>query len=162
VRGRELVLSCTLPGDPFAWMRAVHHCSSGEYTNPTPYQRWLERTEKAVRARWRLPDEPGRLRAKYPEPLDEPVSVEMAFWLTRPQRRPRAVPEGLWSRPACPAVGDEDVDNLAAAVLDAMGRARVYTDDSRVSGLRVVKVLCAPGEQPRSVVRVYRWRGGAR
>ncbi len=78
-------------------------------------------------------------------PLDEPVTVDVRFYLPMPASRPAAVRRiGLAVRSTKP-----DVDKLARAVLDAMTAAGVWTDDSRVTRLTVAKLETTgtPGAQ---------------
>jgi Holliday junction resolvase RusA-like endonuclease len=71
-----------------------------------------------------------------PEPLRGPLSVSLVFVMPRPKSRK----VGYWhtSRP--------DADNLAKAVLDALGDAVIWCDDSQVAWLVVKKLYAAaPG-----------------
>lgn len=65
-----------------------------------------------------------------PEPLRGPLSVKLTFHMPRPKSRKGDV----WhsSRP--------DADNLAKAVLDAMGDAGIWGDDAQVAWLSAKKL----------------------
>ena len=83
-------------------------------------------------------------------PIDGPVRLVMLFALPRPTKPSRRWPIGANSG---------DVDKLARAVMDALTDAGVWTDDARVTDLRVVKDY--PGEPvaqstPGVLVRVWR------
>jgi Holliday junction resolvase RusA-like endonuclease len=68
-----------------------------------------------------------------PEPLRGPLSVRLTFHMPRPKSRKGDV----WhtSRP--------DADNLAKAVLDALGDARIWCDDAQVACLSAKKFYAA-------------------
>jgi Holliday junction resolvase RusA-like endonuclease len=79
----------------------------------------------------------------YPE---GPVTVRIIFYLPRPasitvkhRREPTVRP---------------DVDKLTRAVLDALTKARVYTDDAQVCELRVKKQYALA--EPGALIKIYR------
>jgi Holliday junction resolvase RusA-like endonuclease len=42
-----------------------------------------------------------------------------------------------------------DADNLAKAILDGMTQGRAWGDDDQVVLLKVIKLWCAEGDEPR-------------
>lgn len=146
---RELILALTLSGPPMAWARARDLGEDG-YANPLRYSRWLSATGRALGKEWRGED--GRRK----DPIDGPVAVELLFLLKRPARRPSSVPVELWRLDRCPAIGRQDVDNLAAAIFDAITRAGWWTDDTRAASLHAAKAwLPADDDNERTEIRVY-------
>ncbi len=93
-------------------------------------------------------------------PLDEPVVVEIETHHARPKRLRRQMDRGTG---ALPYQGKPDADNVAKLVLDALTKARVWVDDTRVARLVVERLylpFSAGGHEvgaPRTVVRVRRW-----
>jgi crossover junction endodeoxyribonuclease RusA len=69
-----------------------------------------------------------------------PVNVELLFVL----RRPVATPKKLTP----PAIKKPDIDKLARAILDAIGSAGMWRDDSQVVALMAFKKLAGFGETP--------------
>lgn len=67
-------------------------------------------------------------------PLDEPVELWIVAWHTPPKARRRKRDA---NSPALPYTGKPDADNLAKLVMDAMTRAGVWVDDTRVHRLVV-------------------------
>lgn len=98
-------------------------------------------SSKAVKP-WResirqaLLDDAGLPRATF----DGAVIVELRFVLRRPASTPK--------RKTPPAVKRPDIDKLARAVLDAVGSAGVWRDDSQVTQLTAMKRLAAIDETP--------------
>lgn len=98
-------------------------------------------SSKAVKP-WResiraaLLDDDGRPRATF----DSAVIVELRFVLRRPASTPK--------RRTPPAVKKPDIDKLARAVLDAIGSAGVWHDDSQVTQLAAMKRLAGIDETP--------------
>ena len=92
--------------------------------------------------------------------LDEPVTVEIETFHARPARLRRKADRGS---PALPFVGKPDGDNVAKLVLDALTKAGVWRDDTRVADLVVRRrYLPLDGEGnevgvPRTSVVVRRW-----
>ena len=93
--------------------------------------------------------------------LDEAVSVEIETWHARPADLRRRKDRG--SGPL-PFLGKPDADNVAKLVLDALTKAGVWRDDTRVSDL-VVRRRYLPLDQdghevgePRTSV-VVEWSG---
>jgi Holliday junction resolvase RusA-like endonuclease len=66
--------------------------------------------------------------------LDEAVAVEIATWHRRPQTMKRKKDAGDGARFF---VGKPDADNIAKLVLDALTKAGIWTDDTRVADLVV-------------------------
>jgi crossover junction endodeoxyribonuclease RusA len=81
--------------------------------------------------------------------VTEPVTIEVVFYLPRPQylltkgKAPLAVPH----------TKKPDVDKLARACKDALTGV-VWTDDAQVTDLIARKRYCAAGEFPRATIRV--------
>lgn len=97
-------------------------------------------SSKAV-APWRA-DIRDRLLAEHAGdgPIDGALAVCLVFVMPRPASTPKR------STPA--AVKRPDLDKLARAVLDAIGSAGVWRDDSQVVHLRASKRLAEPDEAP--------------
>lgn len=146
---RELIASATLLGHPQSWARARD--AGDHYANPAGYARWLTTVGRLLASVWR--DAGGRRK----DPEDGPVEVELVFWLERPKRRPASIPTDLWARKDCPAIGRQDVDNLAAAIFDAVTRAGWWTDDTRAAALVARKYWLPAGDtRERTEIRMYR------
>lgn len=79
-------------------------------------------------------------------PLDEPVRLTLEFVRKRPASAPK--------RSTPPATSRPDLDKLARAVMDAIGSAGVWTDDSRVTELVCHKRLAEIGETPGARITV--------
>ena len=69
------------------------------------------------------------------------VSVNLVFVMPRPTSLPK-------TKPTPPHTKRPDIDKLARAVLDAIGSAGVWVDDSQVTLLRQSKRYAALGEPP--------------
>ena len=76
-------------------------------------------------------------------PIDEPVDVEIVFVLDRPKSRPKRCKH---------PDRKPDLDNLEKPVLDALEKAGVLTNDSRICGKATRKVY---GDQPGLEVLVF-------
>lgn len=98
-------------------------------------------SSKAVKP-WResirhaLLDEHGQPRVTF----DGAVVVELRFVMRRPASTPK--------RRTPPAVKRPDIDKLARAVLDAIGSAGVWRDDSQVTQLAAMKRIADLEETP--------------
>jgi Holliday junction resolvase RusA-like endonuclease len=68
------------------------------------------------------------------QPIDVPVVVEIGTWHARPKALCRKRDHG--ARPS-PYMGKPDADNVAKLVMDALTKAGVWTDDTRVADLVV-------------------------
>lgn len=81
--------------------------------------------------------------------LDEPVAVHLVFAFARPKSHYRTGRNAHLLRDNAPTapISPPDVDKLARAVLDAIGSAGVWRDDSRVTELTATKVYAAAGER---------------
>jgi crossover junction endodeoxyribonuclease RusA len=75
-----------------------------------------------------------------------PVSVRLEFVMKRPASAPKRM------TPA--AVRKPDIDKLARAVLDAIGSAGCWRDDSQVVKLLADKRLAEIGETPGCKIRI--------
>lgn len=73
-------------------------------------------------------------------PLDGAITVEVEFVMPRPTATPK--------RSTPPAVKRPDVDKLIRAVLDAIGSAGIWQDDSQVTRLVASKRLAEISELP--------------
>jgi Holliday junction resolvase RusA-like endonuclease len=81
-----------------------------------------------------------------PEPLRGPLLVFLTFVMPRPKSR--KVDYWHTSRP--------DVDNLAKAVLDALGDAGIWGDDAQVARMVVQKIYVQGTEAPGCTVIIDR------
>lgn len=92
---------------------------------------------------------PGRWTCKPGWPLDEPVIVSAIFVFPRPAKC-------MFGFPATRDTGD--LDKLMRNLLDAMGDANVYVDDSRVIGFRETFSMYTGAVflEPGVSVQVYR------
>lgn len=86
-------------------------------------------------------------------PLDRPVAIEITTWHARPARMRRRKDAGSWP---VPYTGKPDADNVAKLVMDALTKAGVWTDDTRVADLVVRRRYLALGADclPIGVERV--------
>jgi crossover junction endodeoxyribonuclease RusA len=80
--------------------------------------------------------------------FDGPVSVRLDFVLKRPISTPK--------RHTPAAVKKPDIDKLGRAVLDAIGSAGIWRDDSQVVKLSAVKRLAEIDEAPGCHIRIER------
>lgn len=76
-------------------------------------------------------------------PLNEPLAVEIVFFLQRPKTVKRALPA---TRP--------DIDKLARSTLDALADALVFAEDGRVCKLTAAKVYADAGQPCGARIRV--------
>lgn len=84
-----------------------------------------------------LLDDTGRARATYPE---GPVLVRLEFVMPRPKSM-------SFTKPTPPHTKRPDIDKLIRAVLDAIGSAGVWKDDSQVTRVEATKRTAARFEQ---------------
>ena len=70
-------------------------------------------------------------------PIDQPVHVELCFWMPRP-KRPR------WQVPAV----KPDLDKLVRSVHDSLQAGGVLAEDSRVVRLTAQKAYVPDGQEP--------------
>lgn len=102
-------------------------------------------SSKAVKP-WRA-DIREHIAARYSlAPVTGALAVRLAFVMPRPASAPKR------STPA--AVKRPDLDKLCRAVLDAIGSAGLWRDDSQVVDLAASKRLAEPGETPGCRIRV--------
>lgn len=80
-------------------------------------------------------------------PLAGPLHVELDFVLPRPASAPK--------RSTPPAVRRPDLDKLVRAVLDALGSAGVWRDDSQVVELHATKRLAGLDEPTGCRIRIH-------
>lgn len=69
------------------------------------------------------------------QPLDEPLTLRIVTHHQRPQALSKA--RRWWGDGARPFVGKPDADNIAKLVMDALTKAGVWVDDTRVARLVV-------------------------
>jgi Holliday junction resolvase RusA-like endonuclease len=74
------------------------------------------------------------------------MSIELEFVMPRPTGTPK--------RSTPPAIKRPDLDKLVRAVLDALGSAGLWRDDSQVTHLETVKRLAEVNEAPGCVITV--------
>lgn len=79
-------------------------------------------------------------------PIGGPVAVQLTFVMPRPASAPK--------RSTPPAVKRPDVDKLARAVLDAIGSAGLWRDDSQVVDLHAAKRLAELDEKPGVLIEI--------
>lgn len=95
---------------------------------------------------WRADIRAAMLDAHTGDPMTGPVTVLIEFVMPRPAATPkRATP---------PAIKRPDIDKLTRAVLDAIGSAGVWFDDSQVTHLVASKRLAERDEAPGAVITV--------
>lgn len=124
-----MTLSLFVPGKP-APQGSKRHVGKGVMVESSKSLKpWRESIRWAVLAERREPD----LKTG-------PVGVLLTFVMPRPTSTPK--------RRTPPAVKRPDIDKLARALLDALGSAGVWTDDSQVTDLWATKRLAEIGETP--------------
>ncbi|MGW5352237.1 RusA family crossover junction endodeoxyribonuclease [Streptomyces sp. NPDC004031] len=96
----------------------------------------------------------GGMPMARPQPLDGPLSIEIAFTVRKPASAPKR-------RTTWPTTRDSgDIDKLLRATFDALTTAGAIADDSRVVEVTARKMF--PGEgldalnEPGAVIRVWR------
>lgn len=170
--GWSPVLAFTVDGDPVGASRPrVVARKNGPGTiayMPKTHTDWEAKAVSAAQSamaigRCLLHDPRGRTT------LDGPVGIELVAVHRRPGRlRRRKDP-----RERLPAPCKPDADNILKLAMDALSKARVYTDDARVVYIRASVVYQAierhiPGqgaqdaERPRVIIGVYADTTGAR
>lgn len=80
-------------------------------------------------------------------PLLDALKIELDFVMPRPASTPKTRTPPASKRP--------DLDKLARAVLDAIGSAGVWKDDSQVTHLNASKRLAELDEAPGCQIRIY-------
>lgn len=85
----------------------------------------------------------AKLTAMWLQLNDQPVEVDMTFWLTRPETVRRLLP---FVKP--------DVDKLARNTLDGLTAAHVFADDAVVTDLIVRKRYADEHHRPGARIRV--------
>ena len=135
------VIEFTVPALPVAQPRARATAARGfarVYTPSTaPVNSFKASVRLAVAERWTG----GQ--------TSSPVSLSLTFLMPRPKRL-------IWKRrpmPRTPHFGKPDIDNLAKAVLDALGR--FWHDDSQVFELFARKMYAAGDELPGVEVKLW-------
>jgi crossover junction endodeoxyribonuclease RusA len=78
--------------------------------------------------------------------FDGPVDVELLFVLRRPVATPKTRTP--------PATKKPDIDKLARAILDAIGSAGMWRDDSQVVTLWAQKKIAGSDETPGCGIRI--------
>jgi crossover junction endodeoxyribonuclease RusA len=78
--------------------------------------------------------------------FDGPVDVELLFVLRRPVATPKTRTP--------PAIKKPDIDKLARAILDAIGSAGMWRDDSQAVVLYAFKRIALPDETPGCWIKV--------
>lgn len=141
-----LLLHVTVPGRPVgaARPRVVRLQNGASHTfMPGNSVAWEALALQLARDAWA-----GR------PPMDEAASVYVEAIIQRPQKlRRKRDPEGR-----IPALCKPDMDNIVKLAQDALVKAGVLVDDTRVVELRGVKLYAArdPEEQPH--VGIWLWR----
>jgi len=123
-----------IPGNP-APQGSKRHVGGGRMIESSKSVKpWRESIRWAVLEVWRRP------------PLEGSVHLQLEFRMPRPASTPK-------SRTP-PAIKRPDLDKLIRAVLDALGSAGVYWDDSQVTTLEASKALAAVGGSPGLVITI--------
>ena len=80
-------------------------------------------------------------------PMDGPIGIACRFIFPRPKSVKK---DEIWkySRP--------DIDNLIKACMDALGEARWFIDDGRISSLSILKCYDGELDPPGAVIHMYR------
>ena len=128
-----ILLEFTVEGTPKAQPR-VRACVRGRHASvytPDTADAWKADVRRSAQA-----------KCQTPEPLRGPLSVHLTFLMPRPKSRKVDV----WhtSRP--------DADNLAKAILDALGDACIWCDDAQVAMLGAQKRYVTGDEAPGCTV----------
>jgi crossover junction endodeoxyribonuclease RusA len=124
-----VTLSLFVPGHP-APQGSKRHVGNGRMIESSKALKpWRESI------RWAVLAERGESELK-----TGPVGVLLTFVMPRPASTPK--------RRTPPAVKRPDIDKLARALLDAIGSAGIWTDDSQVTELWATKRLAEIGETP--------------
>lgn len=113
-------------------------------------------SSKAV-APWRADVRDELLKHHSGPALDGPLAVTLTFFLARPKSHYRTGRNAHLLResaPELPAGRCGDVDKLARAVLDAVGSAGVWNDDSQVVNLSAAKNYTSPGVKPGAWITI--------
>ena len=134
--------SWVIPGEPVAKARARvfrnPHTGHAHGVTPERTRHWEAVAVEVLACHWDGP------------PLDVPVRLEIAAVFARPKRLMRQRdPSGRMPNPCRP-----DADNVAKALMDAVQRAGVVRDDSRVCQVAISKAYAAKDEGPRVEVRI--------
>jgi len=146
------VLWMAVPGRPYgkARPRAFRTRAGGIGMHmPDKAVRWEEHARQIAVGVWG-----GRA------PLDEPLLMEVVCWFGRPQRLCRVKHRGGGP---LPYTGKPDADNAAGLPMDALVKAGVMRDDTRVTDLNVRRrylALDLLGEQvgtERTEIILWRW-----
>lgn len=139
------LISFTVPGQPQGKARARSGKGGRHYT-PAKTRAY----EALVAAKCA----PARIKAK---PMEGPVSVIITAYRARPKsagpkhecRAGRVRRVDYMGREYRYCTAKPDADNLAKAILDGMTQARAWGDDDQVVILKVIKLWCAEGDEPR-------------
>lgn len=123
MEGLAAELELWIPGDP------KPQGSKRAFVHPGTGRAVIVEDNKRLRP-WRTSVNEALREAGFERPLEDPVWVELTFYLPRP-------PSVSARRRPLPGVAP-DVDKLARACLDAMSRV-VIRDDALVTSLRAVK-----------------------
>lgn len=133
------ILRVRIDGDPVGKGRPRFNPRSSRPYRPAKTRAWTKRAAELLALAWRR------------DPVTVPVAVDVVAVKRRPGRLPKRHP-GRVLRVAKP-----DEDNVRKVVLDALTRARVYTDDACVvaPGPESASWYAALGEPPHVEVVVY-------
>lgn len=95
---------------------------------------------------WRADIRAAMLDAHIGDPITGAVTVLIEFVMPRPASAPK--------RSTPPATKRPDIDKLTRAVLDAIGSAGVWRDDSQVTHLVASKRIAERDETPGAMITV--------
>ena len=135
---------------PWAWViKWLREGKTGRKPIPQQYSddkymAWEDAQARALQRAWA-----GR------PALDEPCHLLLVCFFPRPKSRTRkTLPNPRYPHTAVP-----DRDNVTKALQDALQKAGVVRNDSRIFDGRTIKWVCAGGEEPR-IELVLRWGSG--
>ena len=142
-------LDSTIPGPPVGKPRPRVTRGGKHVHYPPRYHDWLRHAVAQLSYEWTRPA------------LDGPLRLEVWDYAQRPIRRPNGVTPGAWKsgralvRPTKP-----DGDNVIGAVSDALERARVIVNDSRIVSWHILNNWAGLGQAPCVRLRLSRYEEG--
>ena len=90
-------------------------------------------------------------------PIDNPVEMQVDFYLPRPQRLMKAKDPGG----VIPHTAKPDIDNLLKAVMDCITQIGVWKDDTQVAKITSTKYYHAKIGRPGALIRIREIGGDA-
>ena len=94
-----------------------------------------------------------------PQPLLDPIRVEIVFRFTRPKSHHVNSDHRRDLKKAAPKwhTGKPDVDNLGKAVMDVLTQCGVFHDDAQVCLVSAEKRYANRDERPGMAIAVHKW-----